>query len=79
MTEPFPIENVIKCVHYIGFTGDEFIRARRLFGGPVFIHRKFDRRALRDIGPNDVVIFAVGDENQPIAKYNGEDIDERWL
>lgn len=70
---------VVPCVHYIGFHGDEFARARRLWGGPVFIHRKWDRRARRDIGPGDIVIFATGNEDQPLAKSNGADLDERWL
>jgi hypothetical protein len=67
------------CVHYVNFRGDEFLRARRLWGGPVFIHRKWDRRAQRDIGPDDVVIFGQGDEAQPLAEHNGNDLDERWL
>jgi len=65
-----------RCVHYVGFRGDEFVRARRIFGGPVFIHRRWDRRAQRDVGPGDVVIFATGDETQPIARSNGDDLDE---
>lgn len=67
------------AVHYVGFRGDEFARARRLFGAPVFIHRQWDRRAQRDIGPDDLVIFATGDETQSLARSNGDDIDERWL
>lgn len=65
----------VACVHYVGFRGDEFVRARALFGGPVFIHRRWDRRALREIGPEDTVIFAEGDETQPF-KPNGDDIRE---
>ena len=67
-----------RCVHYVGFRGDEFARARRIFGGPVFIHRRWDARAQRDIGPEDMVIFAEGDEMQPLAQPNGDDLDERW-
>jgi hypothetical protein len=33
----------------------------------------------RDIGPDDIVIFAKGDETQPFARWNGDDIDERFL
>ena len=64
---------------YVGFTGDEFARARRIWGGPAVIHRKWDRRAQRDIGAGDMVIFAIGDETQPLARWNGDDIDEHWL
>jgi len=70
---------MVPTIHYVGFRGDEFARARRLFGGPVMIHRKWDRRALRDIGPADTVIFAEGDESHPLARCNGDDLDERFL
>ena len=66
----------MKTVHYVGFTGDEYLRAKRIFGGPVMIHRRWDRRAQRDIGPDDVVIFARGDETQPLASHNSDDYDE---
>lgn len=62
--------------HFVGFRGDEYARARRIWRGPAFIHRKWDRRAQRDIGPDDVVIFADGDEAQPLARSNGNDLDE---
>ncbi len=74
-----PADTTVACVHYVGFRGDEYGRARRLWGGPAFIHRKWDRRAQRDVGPDDLVIFATGDEHQPLAQFNGEDLDERWL
>jgi len=64
------------CVHYVGFRDDRYWNAYRIFGGPRLIHRRWDRRARRDIGPGDVVIFATGDEHQPIAEYNGSDLDE---
>lgn len=67
------------CVHYVGFRGDEFARAKRIFGGPVFIHRRWDRRAQRDIGETDTVVFATGDENQPLAEFTSDDLDERFL
>ncbi|MCB1466593.1 MAG: hypothetical protein KDK08_05475 [Rhizobiaceae bacterium] len=67
----------MRTIHYVGFTGDEFVRARRLFGGPVMIHRRWDRRAQRDIGPDDMVIFATGDDTQPLSRFNGDDYDER--
>lgn len=35
--------------------------------------------ALREIGSEDLVILAGGDETQPFAKYVWDDIDERWL
>ncbi len=64
------------CVHYVGFPDDRYWNAYRIFGGPRFIHRRWDHRARRDISPGDVVIFAAGDEHQPVAQHNGNDLDE---
>lgn len=67
------------CLHFVGFRGEEYWSAVKVWGKPEFIHMRWDRRAMRDIGPDDIVIFATGDESQPFAKWNGDDIDERWL
>ena len=69
----------MKTIHYVGFRGDEFLRAKRLWGGPVMIHRCWDLRAQRDIGEEDVVIFATGDEHQVPKRMSGDDLDEKWL
>ena len=48
-----------RTVHYIGFRGDEYTRAYRLFGGPAMIHRVNDIRTQSEIDPdNDVAIYA---------------------
>jgi hypothetical protein len=66
-----------RCVHYVGFRGDEYVRAKRLFGGPVIIHRWWDRRARREIDrEHDLVVFATGDADQPTSPYNAPDIEE---
>jgi hypothetical protein len=44
----------MRCVHYVGFRDDAYLRALRVFGGPAFIHRWWDRRAAREIGPGDL-------------------------
>lgn len=66
----------MRCVHFIGFRGDEYLSAVRAFGPPHMIHMGWDRRAQRDIGKDDLVVFAKGDEKQPLAKYNYPDIIE---
>jgi hypothetical protein len=66
-----------RCVHYVGFRDDRYWNAYRIFGGPRFFHRRWDIRAQRDIGPGDIVIFADGDEHQPLARFNGNDLDEK--
>jgi hypothetical protein len=69
----------ITIVHFIGFRGEEYWSAVKVWGRPHFIHRRWDRRAQRDIGPGEVLIFATGDEDQPLAKWNSDDIDESFL
>jgi hypothetical protein len=66
----------MRCVHYVGFRDDAYLRARRVFGGPAFIHRHWDRRAAREIGSDDLVVFATGDADQEPRKFNAPDIDE---
>jgi hypothetical protein len=70
---------MIPAVHFIGFRGEEYWSAVHIWGRPDLIHRVWDRRAQRDIGEDDVVIFAQGDDTQPLARWNGNDIDERFL
>lgn len=66
-------------VHYVGFRDDRYWNALQLFGGPRMIHRRWDRYAVGEVGPDDVVVFAEGDETQVIARWPGADIDERLL
>lgn len=61
------------CLHFVGFRGDEFGRAIRVFGQPDFIHRWWDFRAACDIAPGDTVVFATGDESQPFNPYAYDD------
>lgn len=62
--------------HFIGFRGEEFWSAVKVWGRPHFIHILWDRRAQRDIAPGDTVVFAKGDADQPVGPYNGPDIHE---
>lgn len=68
-----------RAVHYIGFRDDRYWNAYRIWGGPRVIHRRWDKRALQDIGPDDVAIFAEGDETREPSSWNTEDLDERLL
>lgn len=68
-----------RCVHYVGFRDDRYLSAFRAFGGPVIIHRVWDKRAQRDVGDDDLVVFANGEPDQQPRERNGDDIDERWL
>jgi hypothetical protein len=64
-----------RCVHYIGFRGDEFVRARAIFGGPVIIHRVHDPRANRDIDhEHDLVLFANDEREGAVRLRNAPDV-----
>lgn len=46
------------AVHFVGFRGDEFHSAVRVWGKPDFYHRFWDFRAACEVNQNDVVVFA---------------------
>lgn len=64
------------ALHFIGFRGEEYWSAVRVWGRPSFIHRWLDLRARRDMHPDDVVVFAQGDWAQDPRGRNAPDIDE---
>jgi hypothetical protein len=45
------------AVHFVGFSGEEFHSATRVWGPPDFIHRGWDERAQREIADVDTVVF----------------------
>ena len=65
------------CTHFVGFRGEEYWSAVRIWGRPHVIHRRWDRRARREIGDEDVVVFAAGDDTQEPPAWNADDLDER--
>lgn len=46
------------AVHFVGFRGDEYYRAMRVFGLPDFVHFHWDARAVADVTEEDTVVFA---------------------
>ena len=66
-------------VHFVGFRDDRYWNAVKIFGFPHFIHPGWDIRAQRDIGDNDLVIFANGEYDQLPRVRSFNDIDERYL
>lgn len=65
------------AVHFVGFRGDEYLSAVRVWGKPGFIHMGWDRRARRDIDfERDTIVFARGPHDQPVAERNFDDIRE---
>ncbi len=65
-----------RAIHFVGFRGDEFWSAVKIWGRPGFIHRGWDPRARSEIADGDIVIFATGEHNQPGRERNFQDIDE---
>lgn len=65
-----------RAVHFIGFRGEEYWAAVKAFGRPDFIHRRWDLRAKRELHPDDLVVFATGDENQEPSRISGDDLTE---
>lgn len=53
------------AVHFVGFRGEEYHTAIKVFGLPDFFHRVFDKRAVAEFCEGDTVIFANGSENKP--------------
>ena len=57
---------MVRVVHYVGFRGDEYVRAYRVWGGPVMIHKDNDPRVMTEVGPEDVVVY--GPKSNPTPR-----------
>lgn len=64
------------CLHFVGFRDDRWWNAIKVFGRPDFVHPRWDQRARREIAEGDTIIFATGDEPQPVAKFTASDFIE---
>lgn len=64
------------CLHFVGFRGDEYTAAVRIWGPPDFFHIGWDLRAQREIADCDTVVFARGDGSQPPSRHSYPDIIE---
>jgi hypothetical protein len=69
----------MRCVHFVGFRDDRYWNAVRIWGLPHYIHRGWDLRAQREIGPKDTVVFATGDEYVQPRRRSFADLDEAKL
>jgi hypothetical protein len=61
------------ALHFVGFRDDAYLRAIRVFGRPDFIHRHYDRRCVAEIAEGDTMVFATGDETQPVIPFTFDD------
>lgn len=55
---------MVMCVHFVGFPGEEFHNAVKVWRMPDFFHRVHDRRAVAEFMEGDTVVFARGTERQ---------------
>jgi hypothetical protein len=63
------------ALHFVGFRGNEYRSAVRVFGKPDFIHRHWDARAKHggELAPDDMIVFAKGTEHDPVVPFTFDD------
>ena len=64
-------------VHFIGFRGDEYHRAARVFGTPDFVHLVHDHRMYGDVGEDDVLVFADKADPDYVSDHTWQD-HQNW-
>jgi len=65
-------------VHFVGFRGDEFWSAVKVWGRPDFVHKWHDARMWGDIdADNDTVVFANGQDPDNPSQWTWQDHAER--
>lgn len=69
------LSDVDPCLHFVGFRGEEYHNAVRLWGKPDFYHRVWDHRAQREIADCDTVVFAKYDPGKP-SPFNYDDSNQ---
>ncbi|UIP06629.1 hypothetical protein LY632_13225 [Erythrobacter sp. SDW2] len=61
-----------RLVHFVGFRDDRYWNAVRVFGPPDMIHEAWDRYAADDTAPEDLVVLAEGEWDQPPRSFTVE-------
>lgn len=64
------------ALHFVGFRGDEYSPAVRVFGIPDFIHIDWDRWARQEVMSGDTAIFAKGTFEDAPSPYSYPDLHE---
>ena len=59
-------------VHFVGFRGDEYRSAVKVWGKPDFFHRVFDDRVIfgGEVGDDDIIIFANGADKNTVSSLS---------
>ena len=63
-------------VHFVGFRGEEYNRAARVFGPPDFVHLVHDRRMYGDVGDGDTIVFANRSDDR-VSEHTWQD-HQNW-
>jgi hypothetical protein len=61
------------CLHFVGFKGDEYWSALRVWGEPDFYHPQWDCRARLEAASQDVVVHAQGSWDREPKAQNAAD------
>jgi hypothetical protein len=64
------------ATHFVGFCGEEYLSARRVFGLPDFFHVSWDSRAAREIAPGDLVVFGPKADPDHVTPHSHDDSNE---
>jgi hypothetical protein len=69
-------ESSPSVTHFVGFRGEEYWSAVRVWGLPHYVHRGWDLRAQREIAEGDIVVFAFGEHDQEPRVKSFNDLNE---
>ncbi len=64
-------------IHFVGFRGDEYLSAVRVFGSPDFVHMVHDARMYGDVGDDDLLVHGPKSDPDRLSKYSWQD-HELW-
>jgi len=70
-------KSILRHVHFIGFRGEEYWSAVKVWGFPDFVHKWHDNRMYGDVGDNDILIFAGKSDPKEVSEYTWQD-HEIW-
>lgn len=59
-------------MHFVGFRGEEYWAAVKVFGYPDFFHRWNDKRLWTEVAESDIVVFANNAETD-MREYSFND------
>lgn len=65
-----------QLIHFVGFRGEEYHSAVKVWGKPDFIHMGHDNRMRRETASYDTIVTANGYETRLQGRYNYPDMVE---